>query len=183
MKQIVRTKDGKELEVSKLTCKHKEELKQFNESLCKGTREHFLPHSYKEPVLTEYCKRSEKGEDAAYLLWDNNKVVGYFFLWKMDIPTPILGIGIADEYQGRGLGKKLITILIKKAEEKGRAGIELTTVTDNEAAYQLYLSCGFEYLGDVENKAGDGRVVKERHMFLPLQEGAESTLEEHGPPL
>lgn len=183
MNQIVLTKDGKELIVSSLTSEYKDALKEFNTRLSKKTRDHFLPHSYKEPTLTEYCKRAEKGQDAAYLLWDTDKVVGYFFLWKMDIPTPILGIGLADEYQGRGLGKKLMNILINRAKDEDRQGIELTTVLDNDAAYQLYLSCGFEYLGDVENQAGDGRIVKERHMFLPLKEGAVSRSDEHGPPV
>ena len=61
---------------------------------------------------------------------------------------------------------------IEDAKKAEKEGILLTTVPDNEVAFQLYLKLGFEYLGDTDNIAGDGRIVRERMMYLPLQENS-----------
>jgi RimJ/RimL family protein N-acetyltransferase len=73
--------------------------------------------------------------------------------------------------------------LIDDARAAERLGIELTTVPGNERAFQLYRRAGFIHLGDVDNVAGDGRVVREHRMFLPLQAGASPPARHFGPPL
>jgi putative acetyltransferase len=56
----------------------------------------------------------------------------------------MLGIGIAKEYQGRGLGRQLLQRLIDWADNwAGVLRIELYVHADNERAQQLYRSLGF----------------------------------------
>ena len=110
-------------------------------------------------------------------------IIGYFFLWEFIKPFPILGIGISDRYQGQGLGKKMIAILIEDAKVNGNSGILLTTLLTNEAAFQLYLKMGFKYLGDTDNIAGDGRATRERMMYLPFKEHVAPEIHAFEPPV
>jgi len=127
--------------------------------------------------------RAEDGTDLACVLLAGKDIVAYFFMWNMADPVPLLGIGIADHYQGRGLGAQLMKILIDDARAADRDGVELTTMLTNARAFALYKKVGFQYIEDVDNVAGDGRVVRERWMFLPLKPGVKPVRREHRPPV
>ncbi len=59
-----------------------------------------------------------------------------------------LGIGIASEWQGRGVGRRLIGRLLDWADNwAGILRVELTVHADNERAIALYRSMGFEEEG------------------------------------
>ena len=179
---MLKCRSGEELSVERLGMEHRLALQQFNGSLSEETRSVFLPHAYDDETVTKYAERSFADEDRAYVLLSENDIVGYFFLWEFQSPVPLLGIGLADAYQGQGLGKQMMKTLIEDARSTGRDGIELTTVPENERAFQLYEKSGFQYLDDVKNIAGDGRVVRERRMFLPLKKGASAPAREFKPP-
>ena len=72
---------------------------------------------------------------------------------------------------------------IAASAETGCDAIELTTAPENPRAFALYQKCGFQYLGDVENQMGEGKVRIERCMFLPLKKGAKPMEEPHAPPV
>ena len=56
----------------------------------------------------------------------------------------MLGIGIAEEWQGRGLGRTLIARLLDWADNwAGVLRVELTVHADNDRAIALYRSMGF----------------------------------------
>ena len=60
----------------------------------------------------------------------------------------LLGIGIAQEWQGRGLGRVLIARLLDWADNwAGVLRIELVVHADNDRAVALYRSMGFEEEG------------------------------------
>lgn len=158
-------------------------LQQFNAALSKETRSRFLPHAYDAESLARIVARAESGVDLVYLALAGEVVVGYFFLWDIETPVPVLGVGLADGWQGRGLGRRFMEILIGDARVAGCSGIELTTLPENERAFALYRAMGFEHVGDADNVAGDGRVVRERVMFLPLVPGAKAPNRTFGPPV
>ncbi len=72
-----------------------------------------------------------------------------------------LGIGIAAGYQGRGVGRLLITRLLDWADNwAGVLRVELTVHTDNDRAIALYQAMGFEEEGRHRAYAlKDGRYV------------------------
>lgn len=158
-------------------------LKEFNASLSEKSRDRFLPHAYDEATLTRMIARSTQGIDQAFVAMEGDSPVGYCFLWDVAEAVPVLGIGLTDAWQGRGLGRRLMAHLIDEARAAGCAGIELTTVPENERAFALYQKVGFTYLGDTDNMAGDGRVVRERVMFLSLKPGAQPPQRSFGPPV
>ena len=170
------------LAVRRFTADDVEALVKFNAGLSARTRNFFLPHAYGAATLSAYAERDRCGEDRIYVLRDDAEIVGYFFLWEFDRPVPLLGLGLTDAWQGRGLGGRLLRILIEDARLAGRDGVELTTMTTNDRAFRLG-DAGFTPLGVVENVAGDGRVVREHRMFLALKPGAQPPEREFKPPL
>lgn len=176
-------RNGTRLEIRPLHADLIPALGRFNSSLSPATRAVFLPHAYDELTLARYVERNEAGLDRIYVLCSGPEVVGYFFLWEFDQAVPLLGVGLADAWQGQGLGEPLLRRLIADAQAAGREGVELTTVTTNARAFALYRRVGFEAWGEVDNVAGDGRIVREYRMFLPLKPGARPPEREFKPPV
>ncbi|MBI5691355.1 MAG: GNAT family N-acetyltransferase [Verrucomicrobia bacterium] len=181
--QFLQARNGVRLEIRPLTAAETAGLQRFNAGLSPATRDLFLPHAYDEGTLGRYVERSAAGLDRSFVLCHGAEVVGYFFLWEFSEPVPLLGVGLADAWQGQGLGEPLMQRLIAEARLGKRAGVELTTVTTNTRAYRLYLRVGFQLVGEVDNVAGDGRVVREFRLFLPLQPGAHPPVREFRPPV
>ena len=182
LEKTVHLSDGRTLLVRPIGAGDGPRLQAFNEALSEKTRGLFLPHGYDEATLARVISRAEADEDRAYLALAGDTVAGYFFLWEFREPVPVLGIGIADDFQGKGLGATFMEILIDDAKAAGRAGIELTTVPGNARAFALYEKMGFSHIRDADNIAGDGRVVREHVMFLPLQDGVRPPERDFKPP-
>lgn len=180
---VINSKDGDELIIRRLLKSDRRNLQEFGSSLSEKSTATFLPHSYDDDTVNAFLERSEAGEDLTLGLFSHDKMVAYFFLWYYTNPIPLLGIGIHDEYQGKGLGKKLTQFLIDAARQSGRDGIELTTLPENHRAYALYESLGFRHYADVSNLAGDGRIVTERAMFLQFNPDASPSVDLHKPPV
>ena len=175
-------RNGTALEVRLLGADDVAALRRFNASLSEATRAVFLPHAYDDVTVRRFIERNRVGEDRSYVLEAGTEVVGYFFLWEFKHPVPILGIGLADAWQGQGLGEAMLRRLVEDARAAERDAIELTTVPGNVRAFRLYRRLGFEHVGDVDNVAGDGRVVREHRMFLALKPGARAGQREFRPP-
>lgn len=179
----LRARNGTVLALRPLTPAEIPALQRFAVGLSPATRAVFLPHAYDERTLAGYVARQQAGLDRIFVLGHGAEVVGYFFLWECDRPVPLLGLGLADAWQGQGLGEPLLRFLVAEARAGGCTGVELTTVTTNARAFRLYQRVGFELVGEVDNVAGDGRVVREYRMFLPLQAGARPPEREFRPPV
>lgn len=180
---VLKTSQGERILIRRVSGAGISALQGFNLSLSDQTRARFFPHSYDEKILSKYVDRAQKGIDRSYVALSEQEIIGYFFLWEFQERIPVLGIGIADAYQGQGLGKQMMTILIEDAKGVGCAGIELTTVLDNERAKKLYQSMGFRHIRDTDNIAGDGRRLREHVMFLALIPGSQSDRRQFGPPV
>ena len=180
---LINSTAGDEFIIRRLLKSDRRGLQEFGNSLSKESTASFLPHSYDDDTVNAFLERSETGKDLTLGLFINDKMVAYFFLWYYTNPIPLLGIGILDEYQGKGFGKKLIQFLIDAARRTNRDGIELTTLPDNHRAYALYEQVGFRHYADVNNLAGDGRVVTERAMFLQFNSAASPSVDLHKPPI
>jgi ribosomal protein S18 acetylase RimI-like enzyme len=176
------TRDGLPLFARRLTRADAGALQVFNASLGADSRRKFLPHRYDEPTLEIILRRSEAGEDYTLGVFDKSLIVAYFFLWYFQKPVPLLGIGMRDEYQHRGLGRLLMGHLADVARETGRDGVDLTTMQDNHNAFALYQKCGFTFYKNVENVTGDGTITIERAMFLAIKPGAKPLDGPHQPP-
>lgn len=176
-------RNGVRLEVRELTARELPALARFNAGLSAATRAVFLPHAYDEATLQRYVERHARGLDRIFVLGWGEEIVGYFFLWEFDQAVPLLGVGLADAWQGQGLGESMMQRLVEEARRAGRDGVELTTVTTNARAFRLYTRVGFELVGEIDNVAGDGRVVREYRMLLPLRPGVRPAERDFRPPV
>jgi ribosomal protein S18 acetylase RimI-like enzyme len=179
----ITTRDGIDLLVRRLVATDATSLQAFNSALSPDSLRKFQPHAYDDATVAKAMTRSEKGDDYILGALDGDLLVGYFFLWRIRDRVPLLGIGILDEFQHRGLGHQMMRLLIDYAVSEGRDGIELTTTLDNHKAFALYQKYGFKYHADVDNRLGDGTIVVERAMFYTIKPGAKPMSGEHAPPM
>lgn len=78
-----------------------------------------------------------------FVLSNNDEIIGYVGLWILFEHAQITTLGVAKKYQGRGLSKKLMDYIIKKAEEFGCEDISLEVRVSNSTAISLYEKYGF----------------------------------------
>jgi len=180
---ILIARNGKRFVARRLTLADGKTLQAFNTSLSPESEHRFRPHAYDEATVQMVLERSEAGEDLTLGVFEGARQVGYCFLWYFTRAVPLLGIGLADECQGIGIGRQLMELLIGEARAAGRDGIELTTMMQNHNAYALYEKTGFIYHGDVENLQGDGSIVVERAMYYAIVPGSHPPKGAHAPPV
>lgn len=75
------------------------------------------------------------------------RIVGLVFLWELDSKIPTLGIGVAEDWKGRRLGRHLISYAKQYCMDQGKGGILLSTHVANFEGQGLYHSTGFKHIG------------------------------------
>jgi ribosomal protein S18 acetylase RimI-like enzyme len=83
--------------------------------------------------------------------YQNNQVVGFAYLLrqhskKCSKTEKILGLFVIDNYQNRGIGRKLLNNILE-----GEAEVGLDVYCDNEKAIGLYHQFGFEIVDTVQH--------------------------------
>lgn len=78
---------------------------------------------------------------------DGEEIAGLVFLWKKDTKVPWLGIGVAEGWKGRHLGRRLMTTAADWVSASGGGGILLTTAPENIRGQGLYERMGYEHIG------------------------------------
>ena len=81
----------------------------------------------------------------------------------------VVGMYVSTEYNGQGIGRRLMDALCEQARADGLELLVLTVTQGNDLALQLYESAGFRSFG-VEPRAIkiDGRFFSKNHMVLEL---------------
>jgi len=182
MEKII-LKDGRTVTIDRLIAADKEALRAFDAELSAHSRNLFTPHLYDSETLDKVIARNAADEDVVFAAKADGKIIGYCFLWYAKRRVPLLGIGVADNFQGAGLGHRLMQLLIDTGRALGAEGIELTTALHNDNAFALYQKCGFIFLRNVDNLVGDGNIRTERCMFLPFRPDAQPMSEPHEAPV
>lgn len=79
----------------------------------------------------------------------------------------LVGMYVAPEFAGRGIGHALVDVLLAEARGDGVELLVLTVTEGNAKAAQLYERCGFRSFG-IEPHAirVDGRAWAKNHMYL-----------------
>jgi ribosomal protein S18 acetylase RimI-like enzyme len=94
-----------------------------------------------ERIVVDNCPVIDEKFDLVAL--DGTRIVGWSFLWNLDTDEPLFGLGVADAYQGRGLGAQLMGRVMRAADERGLKRVSLTVVRDNVVAWRMYERRGF----------------------------------------
>jgi ribosomal-protein-alanine N-acetyltransferase len=72
--------------------------------------------------------------------------VGYAGLMCIEPIADVQTIAVVPEFEGRGIGSALLTLLIGEARRRGAGDVLLEVRADNPRAQQLYLRFGFEQI-------------------------------------
>jgi RimJ/RimL family protein N-acetyltransferase len=123
-----------------------EALGAFYAGLSGASRRFF--HPYRTVGLGRWrdvIGRSLEGEEVDLVaITEEAKIVGHGFLWGARSAEPELGLGIADAYQGRGLGSQFLALLLGLArDELGSEAVALSVYRPNKRARHLYEKHGF----------------------------------------
>jgi ribosomal protein S18 acetylase RimI-like enzyme len=90
-------------------------------------------------------------------VWDNifypNKMK------KMELPdAELLSIVVAEKGRGKGIAKQLIEKSFEECRKRKIDKFKVLVGVDNEPANKLYLKCGFELVGQIENHGVLGNI-------------------------
>ena len=77
---------------------------------------------------------------------DDGQVLGYGGIDVSGDVADLMTIATVPEAQGRGLGRRLLDELVRRAEGSGAEALLLEVRADNEAAKRLYGTSGFEVI-------------------------------------
>lgn len=91
-----------------------------------------------------------------FVLENNGEIIGYSGVWIIADSATITKVTVAKEYQGKGLGNRLMLDLVERTIEAKCAYISLEVRVSNRRAYQLYKKFGFEEVGIRKKYYSDG---------------------------
>jgi ribosomal protein S18 acetylase RimI-like enzyme len=124
----------------------------FIEKLYRSTREKELSiTNWPEDQKQRFCIMQSIAQEADYkknykdasyqLILYKNKAAGRLYLWETDKEIHIIDISLLPEFQGKGIGRQILTDIIQSAKEKNKI-VALRVVPDNPAK-KLYEKLGF----------------------------------------
>ncbi|MBN1624427.1 MAG: ribosomal protein S18-alanine N-acetyltransferase [Clostridia bacterium] len=101
------------------------------------------PWSY-ESLEQDVC-----GHEIAYYIVGlvNGRVVSYAGFWFVLDEAHITNVAVKTEYRRKGIGRKMMELLLEKAQEMGIITVSLEVRVSNKAARDLYKSLGFSVAG------------------------------------
>ena len=75
---------------------------------------------------------------------EDGEVIGFGCTMTVCENCDLENILVAEEYRNSGVGKRILTELLKDAKERGAEKVLLEVRVSNAPAMRLYLSCGFK---------------------------------------
>lgn len=94
-------------------------------------------------LVEEYLKRGE-----CYVAELEESIVGtYVLLPTRPATVELVNIAVAEQHQGRGIGKKLVEHAIQQGKEAGYQTMEIGTGNSSVGQLALYQKCGFRITG------------------------------------
>lgn len=100
---------------------------------------YLTPDSFERLLERESVRLS-----ASAVALEGRKIVGMGLLGVRGRRGWIGGMGVLPRYRDRGIGRRLMERLIEQAREADLDTVQLEVITQNERAYHLYQSLGFE---------------------------------------
>lgn len=99
-----------------------------------------------------------------------NRLLGYGEIWLDDEEDEVelARLIVPARLRGRGLGRRLVQLLMIEAARTGMSTTFVRVQPDNDIAIRCYLSCGFERLGPQESAVwNEGQRQEWVWMLLP----------------
>ena len=133
-----------------------EALLRFYQGLSAETIHFYQPYSERTPEqMAKVVQRAASGQDIArVLVTSSGEIIGHAFLSDIDKPEPCFGIGLADGWQNRGYGPRLMAKVIAEADARPHVqAVVLTVNKQNARALKTYRRFGFWVYGECTHRA------------------------------
>lgn len=120
--------------------------------ISKGDTYVYAPDAQIMDVLREWCG----SEKQTFVAVSDDEIVGTFFIKpnQTGLGSHIANAGymVAPEARGRGIGRRMGEYSIEAAREMGFYAMQFNfVVKSNESAVRLWMSLGFEVVGEIPN--------------------------------
>lgn len=139
-----------------------EKLGKFLESLSSETEYFFHPYPLTMDSAFSFVQRKDI---VCFVAEIEDEIAGYVWFEPINAEVPTIGICVRERYQGKGIGKKLMTRIIEEAKIYGKRGLKLTVMKGNYKAINFYKSFNFHIVGEIEDKWGSSW-----EMFLEIDQ-------------
>jgi len=123
----------------------------FYHGLSQDTLYLFQPYARMDVVqMAEAVRLHRTGRQRHWVVVDERRgIVGHAFLCDLEERMPRLWLGLADDYQGLGLGRELLAHLLRHVRDVlARQGVCLSVVASNVRALRLCQEVGFVRVGE-----------------------------------
>ena len=108
-------------------------------------------------------------DEEGYILFENSHPIGWFALNGLQSSIPYLKIAvILPDYQGHGIGQRILQELLSMLRSRGYTTIRLFTDCDNQIAHACYQKCGFQIIATTKESWPDGTNCQQYEMELIL---------------
>lgn len=108
--------------------------------------------NFSRPWTRESFEKAAEEERALYLTaWLEGEPVGYIGMWIALDEGEITNVSVKKEFQGRGIGRKLMEVLEIEGRKEGVAAYFLEVRESNQKARGLYRARGFIEAGTRRN--------------------------------
>jgi len=124
----------------------------FYNGLCEASKRTFRPVG--EKTTPDVCRgiiadnddhRLEKYDLVAI---EGKRIIGWSFIWNLNAKEPTFGLGVADDFQGKGIGSRLMDRVLADIRQRALNEVYLTVVQENLIAKTMYERRGFVVYGD-----------------------------------
>jgi RimJ/RimL family protein N-acetyltransferase len=132
-----------------------EALLRFYQGLSPETVRFYEPYSnISLEMMDDVVRHVASGRDfARVLVTSSGDIVGHVFLGNIGAAEPMLGIGIAERWQNRGYGRRLLAAALAEADARpGVQAVILTVNKQNLRAQKLYQAFGFVIYGECDHR-------------------------------
>ncbi len=128
--------------------------------------------AYPDERWKDRLREVERGESYLFFARCENimaMIIGAYFPKNKEGTAHVTAVFVKPEFRKQGIATKLLGHLLEVLKKDIRvSNVELAVSTDQKEAFQLYKKFGFEIIGTVRNKMGDGKEHEEYEMILNL---------------
>lgn len=158
--KTVRLRDGREVIVRPIQWGDEHALCRFYDKLSRQSRAWFRPEAFTLSSARAVILQAQSGDEGTWLVAETRtallrrrRIVGYAWVCRLrGDPIPFVGLAVADDYQGQGLGRTMLTHLIDQARKAGEKQLQLNVYKDNARAIRLYEKTGFVMNGETDDR-------------------------------
>ena len=126
------------------------DVNSFFDKMGGESRAFFNRRNYNRKRTIDFCL-GKSSYNRYYGVFSGDRLSGIVFLLDADTGIPELGLALADDLQGQGLGHELTKYGTNEAKSIGAGGVYLTTHVANVRAQALYESEGFKLIGTAKD--------------------------------